>query len=68
MKVYIKRIQEVEPFINACVDQRFEYALNEAVEVDHFLLNSTISEEEIENGMPLLGVPFSCKENVGVKG
>ena len=68
MKAFIERIQEVEPYINACIDQRFEEALKEAKDVDSFLLSTTMSEEEIQNQTPLLGVPFSCKENVGVKG
>ena len=68
MKSYIKRVKEVEPLINACVDQRFEKALKEAREVDNFLSGSTKSEDEIARDKPLLGVPFSCKESIGVKG
>lgn len=68
MKAYIKRIKEVDPLINACVDQRFEAALKEAKDVDLFLATSTKSEEQLEKDTPLLGVPFSCKESIGVKG
>lgn len=68
LNVYIKRIKEVEPIVNACVDQRFEAALKEARQVDEFLSTTSKSEEEVENETPLLGVPFSCKESIGVKG
>ena len=68
MKAYIKRITEVEPLINACVDQRFSDALKEARDVDSFLSSNTKTEEEIAKEMSLLGVPFSCKETIGVKG
>lgn len=68
MNAYINRIKEVEPYVHACIDQRFEEALKEAKDVDNFLLNTIMTEQEIQNNTPLLGVPFSCKENVGVKG
>ncbi|XP_054715337.1 fatty-acid amide hydrolase 2-A-like [Uloborus diversus] len=67
MKAYIKRVQEVEPFINSCVDQRFEEALKEA-EVSDIIIASGKTEEELAKELPLLGVPFSCKEAVGVTG
>lgn len=68
MKAYIRRIEEVEPLVNACVDQRFEEALKEAKEVDRFLSGDSKSEVEIERDTPLLGVPFSCKESIAVQG
>lgn len=68
MNEYIKRLKEVEPLVNACVDQRFEDAIKEAKEVDNFLSTTEKSEEELEKDTPLLGVPFSCKESMGVKG
>lgn len=68
MKAYINRIKAVQSFINACVDERFEAALNEARGVDTLVFTTTKSEEEIEKETPLLGVPFTCKEPVGVKG
>ena len=68
MKAYIKRIKQIEPLVNACVDQRFEAALKDAKEVDKFLSTTSKSEEEIEKETPLLGVPFTCKEAIGIKG
>ena len=68
MATYIKRIKEVEPIINACPDERFEGAMKDAIDVDRFLASTGKSEEEIAKETPLLGVPFTCKESVGVKG
>lgn len=68
MATYIQRIKEVEPQINACPDQRFEDAMKDAVEVDRFFASTGKSEEEIAKETPLLGIPFTCKESVGVKG
>ncbi|GFY75255.1 fatty-acid amide hydrolase 2 [Trichonephila inaurata madagascariensis] len=48
--------------------ERYEAALKEAKEVDKFLAKGTKSEEEIARDTPLLGVPFSCKEAIGVEG
>lgn len=68
MAAYIQRIKVVEPLINACPDHRFEDAMKDAVEVDRFLASTSKSEEDIAKETPLLGVPFTCKESVGVKG
>ncbi|XP_054714204.1 fatty-acid amide hydrolase 2-B-like [Uloborus diversus] len=68
MKAYISRVKEVEPLINSCVDQRFEDALKEAQEADRLIASGSKTEEELARELPLLGVPFSCKEAIGVKG
>ncbi|GIX70103.1 fatty-acid amide hydrolase 2-A [Caerostris darwini] len=68
MNAYIKRAKSVHPYINAFVDQRFEEALKDAKEVDKFLESGTKSEKDIARDTPLLGVPFSCKETIGVTG
>ncbi|KAL0275321.1 UNVERIFIED_CONTAM: hypothetical protein PYX00_003209 [Menopon gallinae] len=65
---YIERIEQVNPFINAMVDNRFDLALKEAEEVDDFLSNNTYSLEELENNKPFLGVPFTTKESVCCEG
>lgn len=67
MKSYIRRIKDVEPLINACVDERFDDALADAREVDNLLETSDKSAEMLAKEMPLLGVPFTCKEAIGVK-
>ncbi|CAL1289242.1 unnamed protein product [Larinioides sclopetarius] len=68
MKAYVERSKAVHPYINAVVDERYEDALRDARAVDVFLANTTKSEEEIRQDTPLLGVPFTCKEAIGVKG
>lgn len=68
MLTYIKRIKDVEPFVNACTDQRFEKALMEAKEVDRYLKETDRTEDDLAKEKPLLGVPFTCKESVGVGG
>lgn len=68
MRAYIIRSQAVHPYINAAVDERYDDALNEAKALDAFLANTSKTEEEILKDTPLLGVPFSCKETIGVKG
>lgn len=53
IREFIERIKEVEPEINAVVEDRFEQALKEAQELD-----IRISEEKGLK-LPLLGVPFT---------
>lgn len=68
MQIYISRIKAVQPIINACVDNRFEEAMADARAVDRMLEAGIKTENEIAEEMPLLGVPFTCKEIIGVKG
>ncbi|GFV81924.1 hypothetical protein TNCV_3151231 [Trichonephila clavipes] len=68
MKTYILRSQQVHPYINAVTDARYEDALQEAAAVDRFLESVEKSEDQIAEDTPLLGVPFSCKEVLGIKG
>ncbi|KAG8196361.1 hypothetical protein JTE90_009579 [Oedothorax gibbosus] len=68
MEAYVARCKAVHPYINAAVDERYEDALRDAKVVDEFLASGQKSVEEIEKETPLLGVPFSCKEAIGVKG
>ncbi|GFW63132.1 fatty-acid amide hydrolase 2 [Trichonephila clavipes] len=68
MKAYIERAKAVHSFINAAVDERFDDALKDAKNIDKFLDSKTKSEEEIAKDTPLLGIPFSCKETIGVTG
>lgn len=68
MQIYINRVKEVNPMINACVDERFEQALADARDVDDMIKTGNMSKQQLATEMPLLGVPFSCKEMIGVKG
>lgn len=68
VKAYITRIREVNPVINAVVDRRFKEALMEAVEVDKLIQSGIKTQQELATTAPFLGVPFSSKEAVLVKG
>lgn len=65
---YIARIKEVNPYLNAVVENRFQDAVRDAQEVDRLVTSHCKTEQEIENETPLLGVPFTVKESCSVKG
>lgn len=66
MKEYIRRIREVEPFLNGAVENRFDDAIKDAQRADKIIKEASLIYV-IEN-YPLLGVPFTVKESIGVKG
>ncbi|GIX77909.1 fatty-acid amide hydrolase 2 [Caerostris extrusa] len=68
VNLYISRIKEVNPLINAAVNFRFEAALEEAQAVDELIACGLKTEEELERATPFLGVPLSVKELIAVKG
>nr|XP_023017532.1 fatty-acid amide hydrolase 2-A-like [Leptinotarsa decemlineata]XP_023017533.1 fatty-acid amide hydrolase 2-A-like [Leptinotarsa decemlineata]XP_023017534.1 fatty-acid amide hydrolase 2-A-like [Leptinotarsa decemlineata] len=67
-KAYIDRIQEVNPILNAVVEDRFELAIMDARNTDIYLSTCTLSEKELEETKPLLGVPLTVKESCCLKG
>ncbi|XP_060526935.1 uncharacterized protein LOC132702366 [Cylas formicarius] len=67
-EAYIRRIKEVNPIINAVVEDRFEEAMKDAKAVDEYLKATSLSELEIEKIKPLLGVPMTIKESCSVEG
>ncbi|CAG9818386.1 unnamed protein product [Phaedon cochleariae] len=66
IKAYITRIQQVNPIINAVIEDRFQAALEDAKRVDDFLHNQTMTIEEIKEQSPLLGVPITIKGSIEV--
>jgi len=66
VKAFVDRIREVNPIINAVVDERFGEAIAEAKKADKMVEES--SPLYLLQNYPLLGVPFSVKESLGVKG
>jgi len=68
VQAYVTRIKEVNPFINAVVDERFLAALNEAKNYDEQLKEGKLDVETLEKEMPLYGVPITIKECCAVKG
>lgn len=63
---YIERIKEVNPIINAVVEDRFEAAIEDARRADR-MVEST-SEFQLITNYPILGVPFTVKESCSLKG
>lgn len=64
VRTFIQRIQEVDPFINAVISRRFEEAIREAQHVDVLISNSCADFDR----QPFLGVPFTGKDSIPVKG
>lgn len=57
MSAYISRIKEVNPLLNAVIEDRFEGALEDARQIDKRLAESEVSKDEkqLEREQPLLG-------------
>ncbi|CAL1292225.1 unnamed protein product [Larinioides sclopetarius] len=68
VQAYINRILEVEPYINATVDRCFLDAMEEARSVDALIASGQYTKEHLSDSKPLLGVPFSVKVLLLVKG
>ncbi|XP_042911329.1 fatty-acid amide hydrolase 2 [Parasteatoda tepidariorum] len=72
VQAYVNRILEVEPYINAVVQDRFTEALEEAKEVDKIISEITYSEsfskQQLADEKPFFGVPFTIKLLIKVKG
>ncbi|XP_077508029.1 fatty-acid amide hydrolase 2-A-like [Amblyomma americanum] len=66
IRAYWRRIRDVEPLVNAVVDERFDAALKEARAADELVQRS--SPQELERTKQLLGVPFVTKCSVMVQG
>jgi Asp-tRNA(Asn)/Glu-tRNA(Gln) amidotransferase A subunit family amidase len=65
VREYIKRVKEVEPFLNAVVEHRFDEAIKDAQRADK-IIEST-SEIYVIQNYPLLGVPFTVKESISLR-
>ncbi|XP_005185713.2 fatty-acid amide hydrolase 2-B [Musca domestica] len=69
VKAYIERIKEVNPHINAVVQDRFEEALADAKRADDLIFKCANSQlSQLYARYPLLGIPFTVKESCGLKG
>lgn len=67
VQTFIDRIKEVNPIVNAVVDQRFEKALEEARQIDLDIKDGKINDDDFAK-KPFLGVPFTTKESTISKG
>eukprot|EP01080_Neovahlkampfia_damariscottae_P003408 gene3408-5953_t len=63
---HISHIKQVNPKLNAMVNERFEDAIKEAKKVDEIISN-TSNLDELYKKHPYFGVPCSIKENIQVK-
>lgn len=68
MAAYVQRCKSVNALINAITDEQYEEAMKEAIAVDRLIDSGVKSEAVLAAEKPLLGVPFTCKEAIGVKG
>lgn len=68
VRAYITRIKEVNPYLNAVVEDCYADAIRDAQEIDRLTASHCKTEQEIEKEMPFLGVPLTVKESCGVKG
>lgn len=66
VQAYVNRVREVNPLVNAVVEDRFNDALEEARRADKFA--ATTQMMVLMRDFPLLGVPFTVKESCSVKG
>lgn len=63
---YIARIKEVNPSLNAVVEDRFEDAIQDAIKADKMV--ATMPPIHLIKEYPILGVPFTVKESCSLKG
>ncbi|KAG8175646.1 hypothetical protein JTE90_006844 [Oedothorax gibbosus] len=65
VRAYIHRIRQVQPFVNAIVEDCFAEAVEAAIEVDRLVEEGGGAGEE---ETPFLGVPVTIKEAIALKG
>lgn len=65
---FIERIEEINPLLNCVVADRFQQARKEAASVDELIESGTIPEDVLKKEKPFLGVPFTTKDCIAVKG
>ncbi|XP_013199410.1 fatty-acid amide hydrolase 2-B [Amyelois transitella] len=68
LEACIRRIKDVNSALNCFVEDRFELALKEAQEADSLVRSGIMSEQQLEKEKPFLGVPFTTKDCIAVKG
>lgn len=65
---FIERIKEINPLLNCVVANRFDEALKESQAADELIRSGTLSENDLALNKPFLGVPFTTKDCIAVKG
>lgn len=65
---FINRIKQVNPILNAVVEERFSFAIEEAKKVDHIIASDVHTTDKLKHMYPLLGIPITIKEAISVSG
>lgn len=65
---FIDRVREINPSLNCLVADRFHEARQEAKAADQFIKAGTYTEDQLAKLKPFLGVPFTTKDCIAVKG
>lgn len=68
LEAFIRRIKDVNSALNCFVEDRFEEALKEANEADDLIRSGTLTVDQLAKDKPFLGVPFTTKDCIAVKG
>ncbi|KAG6443341.1 fatty-acid amide hydrolase 2-B [Manduca sexta] len=68
LEACIRRIKNVNSILNCFVEDRFELAMKEAREADELIRSGTKTSEQLASEKPFLGVPFTTKDCISVKG
>ncbi|XP_013165137.1 PREDICTED: fatty-acid amide hydrolase 2-B-like isoform X1 [Papilio xuthus] len=68
VSAYIERCREVNHYLNAIVEPRYELALRDARLIDKMLEAYTGSTDMLAEMYPLLGLPMTVKESIAVEG
>ncbi|XP_076371380.1 fatty-acid amide hydrolase 2-like isoform X2 [Tachypleus tridentatus] len=68
VSAFISRIKDIQPILNPVVSERFGEAIEDARQVDNFIQSGVKTTEEIAKETPFLGIPFTTKDSVSVKG
>lgn len=70
VRAYIARVREVNPSLNAVIEERFEAALQEAKHADELIAKASSEFDRVAlfTRYSLLGIPFTVKESCGLKG
>ncbi|KAL0821758.1 hypothetical protein ABMA28_005180 [Loxostege sticticalis] len=68
LEACIRRIKDVNSALNCFIEDRFELAMKEAREADALIQSGSKTPEQLEKEKPFLGVPFTTKDCMAVKG
>lgn len=68
VRAFINRARLVQAYLNAIIDERYDEAIKDAQAIDEFLRTTDLTEEELEQQKPFLGLPFTTKDSIQVTG